>query len=403
MAPINEALYLGFLNNGKIFKYDLTTLSKVDLAIRPVYWYYGCRGAWDGGCKIYIGGELNSYSHCSIYPYDIIQDSFGSELSNDGFTDDTEEGFSLVLDGFNRIYMGPGDTSYNYAYMIAEELWDRNGLANFPFVLDYGGQIIHIPMSATYSPGYLYAAAGNYSSSFYYIDPRNDSSWTVRAALPVSDRWAGSSWVGEYIYILGDNGALYRYDVNANSWSTMTPAPNSGGFYNSNNLATDMDPNGFLYAWNPSDKKIYYYDIDGDSWGTLVTFTDTFTSYYSFLTYVSQIRFEYLESDGVTHLDDPFAINDAEAGSPGSGVKRYLKALEAVSGVSIEVKSDTRGDDDDILEVAPDSGGSPGTWGASADLGSFSADQAKPFWLRANPADDESLGKRACKIEVAVS
>ena len=183
----------------------------------------------------------------------------------------------------------------------------------------------------------------------------------------------------------------------------MAPAPNSGSFTYCHNLASDMDPNGFLYAWNPSDKKIYQYDIDADSWGTLAVFTDTFTGYYSFMTYVPQIRFEYLESDGETHLDDPFAINDAQPGSPGSGVKRYLKVLEAVTGVSVDVMQDSRGDDDDILQVAPDSGGSPGTWGASADLGSFSADQAKPFWLRANPAAGESLGKRSCKIEVAVS
>lgn len=403
MAKVNEALYLGFLNDGKIFKYDLTTLTKTDLAVRPVYWYYGCKGVWDGGCKIYIGGELNSYSHCSIYPYDIILGSFGAELSNDGFTDDTEEGFSFVLDSFNRIYMGPGDTLYNYAYLIAEGIWDRDGLANFPFTIDFGGQMVYVPMSATYNPGYIYAAAGNTTSSWYYIDPRNDSSWMVRASFPVSDRWAGSSWVGEYIYVLGDNGALYRYDVNANSWSTMTAAPSTNWFNNSDNLITDMDPNGFLYAWNPYYKKIYQYDIDADSWSTLAVFTDTFNNYYSFITYVPQIRFEYLESDGVTHLDDPFAINDAQPGSPGSGVKRYLKALEAVTGVSVDVRQDSRGDDDDILQVAPDSGGSPGTWGASADLGSFSTDQAKAFWLRANPAAGESLGKRACKIEVAVS
>ena len=79
------------------------------------------------------------------------------------------------------------------------------------------------------------------------------------------------------------------------------------------------------------------------------------------------------------------------------------KALEAVNNVTLQVKVDSRGDDDDILQVADDSGGSPDTWGTSVDMGNFTEDESKPFWIRANPGGTEEIGKRACKIEVSVA
>jgi len=403
MAVKNEALYCGFKSDGKLYKYDLGSLTQSDLAARAIAWTE-VRAQWAGGSKIYIGGDGSAASHCSIYPYDIIDDSFGDELSNDGFASSTGGAFCFVIDDWKNIYMAIGGSATTYGFDWPSGVWNTASIPNCASVTN-GAAWVYIPMSASNSPGKIFMIKGAYGTNTYMIDPLNDASWTAKAALPSGDYISGAVWLNEYIYATTYMKHLYRYDVSANTWSEMETPPFSdySNLYGST-LASDRDPNGFLYALHLSDKKIYVYDVDGDSWDTLATISGTLLANYAFMVHVPQIRFDYLDSDDSTRLDDPFAINSTPPGTPGSGVKRYLKALEAVaSTVTIQVISDSRAAGDDILELAPDSGGSPGSWGSSANMGTFSADESKAFWLRANPGGGESLGNKQCKIEVSVA
>ena len=403
MAVINESLYMGYKSDRKLFKYDLGSLTQSDLVASPISWT-DSKAIWDGGTKIYVAGDGSASSHCSVYPYDIIDNSFGSELSNDGFNSATGGGFVFCMDDWKNIYLGIGASSTTYGFDMATQVWNTASIASFTSYGSYGSAMTMIPISATYKPGYVCYAKGQGNASFYMIDPLNDVSWTSKASLPAADFVCGMVWVGEYVYTLGYYKKLYRYDVNANTWSTMTDIVSDYYSFYGGILASDGDPNGFLYAFNKADAKIYAYDIDGDSWSTVVDLAGSLLSNYSWMVHVPQIRFDYLDSDDSTRLTDPFAINNAVPGTAGTEVKRYLKALEAVgTTVTIQVISDSRTDADAILELAPDSGGSPGSWGSSANMGTFTADQSKAFWLRANPAAGTGLGMKQCKIEVSVA
>ena len=111
----------------------------------------------------------------------------------------------------------------------------------------------------------------------------------------------------------------------------------------------------------------------------------------------------FLDQDGQL-LDSPMSLGSVPKDRISTGIKYYMRALEAEGGtVTLGIISDARTDADDILQIAPDSSGSPGTWGSSASLGTFSEGEETPFWLRCNPGAGTTQEAKIARLQLSIT
>jgi hypothetical protein len=125
--------------------------------------------------------------------------------------------------------------------------------------------------------GYLFSFGGNTPSSLYtecYKYNVTTNTWTSIASLPDGRESAASAIVGNFIYIIGGNGAVggatntvYRYDIVNNTWSTVAPIPLATSY----GKAVGYGTNFIYFAGGQDDttlafSTVYLYDIQLNTW-----------------------------------------------------------------------------------------------------------------------------------------
>ena len=152
----------------------------------------------------------------------------------------------------------------------ADDTWTQTTQADFA-----SGTLNQVDVSS--SPGdvilakagtaaYAYALRGSNSKSFWrYNVPAN--SWSSLANAPGNVRYGGAlAYDGaNYIYAFkGSSSSFWRYDVSANSWSTLASAPGTvreGGALTYNN--------GYVYALQGNNTKNFWrYNVSTNTWQT---------------------------------------------------------------------------------------------------------------------------------------
>ncbi len=178
-------------------------------------------------------------------------------------------GSSLVYESTNnKIYYTGG--SYNnrfYVYDIATNVWSEESADSPPVAPNYGSSMVYDGSQ------YIYLNRGANSSSFYRFDTQESSGakWSSMTNAPAGLGYGAELLLnGGYIYSLrGQNAAnnpFYRYDIGADSWSTLS---NIGiDVYNDGFLADGGDGN-FYAARGENDNDFFKYSVSGDTWTQL--------------------------------------------------------------------------------------------------------------------------------------
>jgi len=114
----------------------------------------------------------------------------------------------------------------------------------------------------------IYTFAGNNRTLYRYTPNTTGGTWSTMSNAP-SNIQNGSMYYyasERNIYVIAGNGsnAFFRYNVDANSWTTLATLPS-----NSSYGSTIIVKNGKAYATLGNlSKTSYVYDISSDSWGT---------------------------------------------------------------------------------------------------------------------------------------
>jgi hypothetical protein len=130
--------------------------------------------------------------------------------------------------------------------------------------------------------GIIYATKGNNKQGFYKYDATANA-WVQKRDVPLglSNKkvkggtdvvWAYKGSTGSPYLLKGYKNEFYRYDVNVDSWKTLSPAPvGSSMRYNPGSWLAYDDVNRRIYAFKAKYHEFYSYNIDKDSWSAALT------------------------------------------------------------------------------------------------------------------------------------
>jgi len=396
MAAIDESLWCWVENNANRYlkRYNIATGVWSDVVKLPAFDTQGdSMGVWDGGFYIWI------YIQDAITDANYVKKRLNIhtlELSDYPQDPDIIQNFEygmMTQDFGGKIYVAFYGSPHVASFSYATKVWGIE--PNPPQANNDDPAIAAVPPWANNQPGniFLVRSIKNYTN-FYMLDPTTGV-WTSKANILGASGdydargmvWAQvpESGTPEYIYLARDDDAFDKYDVSANSWSNIGSMPTwLGTSYGGNTLVWDGDR--YLFWITDTDDGIYRFDLIDEAWEGYVTFPgDGLDSQHS-IVYTPRIRFIFCDSNGI-ELYEPASLGSIPKDRTSIPVKYYLKALEAeTEDVTIGFVSDHRTDAEDILELAPDVAGVPGAWGDSVNLGSFTENEYKAFWLRADPA-----------------
>jgi len=305
--------------------------------------------------------------------------------------------------GFKVVSKHIGASQRVWAYHYTTKQWGAFP-ANNHFVFG-GGGLAPVPPWATNNPGGLYCVDGGGTQYFELFDYSTES-WVDKQnllgndsgnALPVA--WADYGGT-EYVYLIRDDSNFDRYNTGTDTWTKVgAPPANLPQYYSGNAMVWDGDQFLFYVTTNGA---VYRFDLNSQSWDSYVTLPSGDDSHVS-IAYTPRIRFVILDTDG-DPVYAPVSLGAVPKATTSAETCYYLKALEAEGGtVTLSIVDDDRFDADDLLQLAPDSGGQPGTWGTSVNLGSFSASQSKPFWVRTNTLSTTGQEAKVARLRVDVS
>jgi len=395
MPAIDESLWCWVENNTNRYlkRYNIATGEWSDVVQLPAFDVQGdSMGVWDGGFYIwiYIQDDTSDVNYVkkrlNIHTLEL------SDYPQDPDLIDTFDYGMMTQDFGGKIYVAAYKPFNVCSFSYAAKVWGIEPSPPLPTSEDPA--IAAVPPWANNQPGniFLIRSIRNYTN-FYMLDPVTGN-WTAKdnilGATGENDArgmvWAQvpESGTPEYIYLTRHNDKFDKYDVSANSWSNIGSMPAwLGTSYGGNTLVWDGDR--YLFWIRDTDNTIYRFDIIDEAWEGYVTFPgDGLASQHS-IAYTPRIRFIFCDSNG-DELYEPASLGSIPKDRTSTPVKYYLKALEAeASDVTISFISDHRTDAEDILEIAQDVGGVPGAWGTSVNLGSFTENESKGFWLRADP------------------
>jgi len=396
MAAIDESLWCWVENNANRYlkRYNIATGEWSDVVKLPAFDVQGdSMGVWDGGFYIWI------YIQDAIADVNYVKKRLNihtlelSDYPQDPDIIDTFDYGMMTQDFGGKIYVTAYESFNVCSFSYATKVWGIE--PSPPANTSTDPTIAAVPPWANNQPGNIFLArsvAG--SADFYMLDPVTGN-WTVKANTDGADGvsnargmvWAQvpESGTPEYIYLTRKDDKFDKYDISANSWSNIGSMPTDlGSAYGSNTLVWDGDR--YLFWITDDDNGIYRFDLIDEAWEAYVTFPgDGLDSQHS-IVYTPRIRFIFCDSNGI-ELYEPASLGSVPKDRTSTPVKYYLKALEAeTEDVTIGFVSDHRTDAEDILELAPDVAGSPGAWSDSVNLGSFTENEYKAFWLRADPS-----------------
>lgn len=180
-------------------------------------------------------------------------------------------GSSLVYDGEdNTIYLTGGSFDRNlYVYSIANNEWTRITTDPPPAALNTGSSLVYD------GTRYIYATRGGNTNTFYRYDKDAvaGSRWATMANAPATLNSGSELLLKDgYIYTLrGANAAnnpFYRYNIDANTWTTMAAFPTA---VNTDGFLVDGNDGYFYAARATNTNEFYRYSVDSDVWSTVTS------------------------------------------------------------------------------------------------------------------------------------
>jgi hypothetical protein len=201
-------------STSRFVKYDYKTAETVYLTSPPTIGLGGSLG-YVNGQLFYLPGKSTK----TLYQYDFSSDSW-KLMSDSPATVYRPGAAGLVTVGSNLyVFMGNGRTFYRYTPNVSGGTWAA--MTQTP------GTILNGSMFYDNQSNAIYAIAGNGSTAFYKYDVAANT-WSTLAALPTASTYGSALTVknGKAYATLGNLGKLmYVYDVSSNTWSSGTAAP----------------------------------------------------------------------------------------------------------------------------------------------------------------------------------
>ncbi len=292
LAPAPANIYTGgglvYGENGKMYvlrgynqrtfwEYDISSNSWNALASSPLSFYGEQKGVYRDG-YVYF---LRSYNTTTFYRYNVAEDSWESledtplatNYSSIAYDSESDKFFVIRGNGSNTFWKFDPEAGLN---------GDWVGPTDAPSTFYTGGNLIW--NGVTGAGNYLYGVKGDNSNAFYRFDV-SANTWSTMANLPANMNYdTKGTFHNGYIYIpRGDNttGNFYRYSVAGNSWSTMSVAP---GTFGQGASATYNAADGFIYVLRGNAQDDFYrYDITGNSWTQMADTIAGNVNYYPYV------------------------------------------------------------------------------------------------------------------------
>lgn len=413
MSAINESLWFGFTDTGganptfSVWRYDIYDGELTEVwawtpgGLLGTHWASMC---WDGGYYIWVcmTDTLNeNYAYERFRITDYVAEAF-TEASEDLLT------HSFTQDWGSRIVTThqPSSGARLWNYSFATKQWGAFPTETYTF--GQSSTPVTIPPWATNKAGNVLVIGDSGDTTRCQLYDYS-TGWSTTGSLNNAKSGGKSAcWTdyggNEYIYCIVSSTKFERYDCSAGTWTDLSgsitpPASTHNQIYSGSNMVWDGDQ--YLFYTSEQDQVIYRFDLNAQSWDSYVNSPVGFDT--ACCAYTPRIRFVFLDSDS-DPIYNPTSLGSVPKNDTSDGVKYYLKALEAEGGtVTIGKLTDARTDADDVLQLAPDSGGSPGTWANSVSMGSFSADESKPFWMRTNTLSTTGQEAKVARLKLTLS
>lgn len=360
--------------------------------------------AWNGAYHIYFnfweaGGGSPTYNRKRINIYNVSLSDWEDQPLLD------TQNCWMAQDYGSRLYMMRSNNPYILVFNYTTKVWAA--LDNPGFQPTSGAGIVVVPPWATNEPGSLFCNRGA-SVDLQMFDYA--TGWEVKQdQLGVSSSgygglvWADGSGT-EYLYFPRSSTNFDKYNVNTNTWSRIgdMPAGSSTSPKWGNNLVWDGD--NYLFYLSTATSQIYRFDLTTEVWDSYLEWPEeSGVATAAGIAYTPRIRFMFMDSSQ-TILSAPIALGSVPKDRESIPVKYYLYPLESDAGaVSVAFVVDGRTDAEDILELAADSGGVPGAWGASVNFGAVTGGVPEAFWIRSNPSPPTTQEAKVARLEIAIS
>lgn len=413
-------------------------------AIDESLWFLVSEEAIGGGDYRYKVFRYNIYEGdtTEVYTYDIVVGSIGSLYTGFGWDGGFHVWFTWWASGeehrrrkrINIRTLGvedwPVETVEDFRYADFDQDWGRKlvskhysddafGLWAYDFASKQWGQyptplksfgthtgITCVPPWATYQAGNIFAAYSSADNDYFQMYDWSGDEWIAKAdMLGIKSGGGGLCWAdyggNEYVYLVRDVANFDRYNVNTNAWSNVGAFP--GTAVNGSGTGDSMcwDGDQYLFYCSEADDVVYRFDLNTQVWDSYISAPVALKN--GSICYTPRIRFILLDQD-CEEVAGPVTIGSIPKGRKSTPVKYYLKALAAeASSVTLGIVADARTDADDILELALDVGGIPGSWGTSVNLGTFSAEAYKPFWIRCDAPDTSGQEAKIARFKLTMS
>lgn len=414
MAAINESLWCGFGRDtisGPIYRYKIWRYDIIEGDFTEVWTFdtdsavipnFGTLG-WDGSYRIWAaltgGGPGNLCERIKIS--DLTIDEFPAYTSDQLSRQCFAQNWGNQLTTLHYPASGGRLVAYNFT----TKQW-----GSFPDEPNEFGDTsspVPVPPWASNYPGCVFVLSdpGDLARVHYYDYA---SGWSTRASMLGSKAGGrNGAWTDyggtEYIYIIRDDTNFDRLNISTNVWSNVGVCPATLHNVGNSGASLVWDGDQYLFYLSDYDEAIYRFDLNTQSWSAYANLPIADDINQGSIAYTPRIRFIFQDSNQ-SDIYDITSLGSVPKGTPSDGVKYYLKALENESGtVTLGKLTDGRTDADDILQLAPDVAGSPGTWGNSVNMGTFSTHQAKPFWMRVNALSTTGQEAKVARLDISIA
>ncbi len=278
-------------NSTDFWRFDVSENSWFNLSPTPATVYRGSNMVYGQNGYLYL---LRGYNRSDLYRYDIANNTWSTMTSAPITFYGEQKG--VYYNGYIYLLRSNNTTGF-VRYNIAGDSWET--LNDTPATTNYS--------SLTYSSedGYIYAIRGNGQYQLWKFDPDagTNGEWVGPKNAPASINtggdliWNEVEGAGAYIYAIRGGSNLYRFDMNANDWSTLANPPATLSYGTKGTYH-----NGIIYIPRGGNTATFYsYDTASDTWSSLADAPVTM-NYGSSAVYNS--------SDGYIYVSRGAASND---------------------------------------------------------------------------------------------
>lgn len=413
MSAINESIWFGIGRediSGPIYRYKVWRYDIVEGDFTEAWTYdsdvllsvgYGSL-AWDGSYHIWV---TTSGSGFNIGERTRINDLTIDEFPAFPVADMNRQCYGQNWGSQLCTIHVPSAGGRLWGYSFATKQWGAFPDEDYSFG-DLSSQV-PVPPWATYYPGDIFVLADSSDATrVQYYD--YSSGWSVGTSM-LGAKAGGKNgcWTdyggNEYIYTMRDGDNFDRLNMSTDVWTKVGDCPATYHNITASGSSLIWDGDQYLFYMSDYDEAVYRFDLNAQSWSSYIEVPANDGFDRGCIAYTPRIRFIYQDSNQ-SDIYDITSLGSVPKGTPSDGVKYYLKALETESGtVTLGKLTDGRTDADDVLQLADDDGGSPGTWGNTVNMGSFSANQSKAFWMRSNTLSTTGQEAKVARLNITIT